>query len=40
MAKMGPYMFWQPIPGYLLIIALLAFPVVFLFGGWATHASA
>lgn len=40
MALMGPHMFWQPIPGYLAIIAVLAFPVVFLFGGWATHASA
>jgi len=40
MLLMGPHMFWQPIPGYLLIIAVLAFPVVFLFGGWATHRSA
>jgi P-type Cu+ transporter len=40
MALMGPHMFWQPIPGYLAIVAALAFPVVFLFGGWATHVSA
>ena len=40
MLIMGPHMFWQPIPGYLAIVALLAFPVVFLFGGWATHRSA
>ena len=40
MALMGPHMFWQPVPGYLGIIAVLAFPVVFLFGGWATHVSA
>ncbi|MCH8490632.1 MAG: heavy metal translocating P-type ATPase [Oceanicaulis sp.] len=40
MVLMGPHMFWQPIPGYLAIIAVLAFPVVFLFGGWATHVSA
>ncbi len=40
MLLMGPHMFWQPIPGYLLIVAVLAFPVVFLFGGWATHVSA
>lgn len=33
-------MFWKPIPGYLGIITLLAFPVVFLFGGWSTHVSA
>jgi P-type Cu+ transporter len=33
-------MFWQPIPGYLAIVAVLAFPVVFLYGGWATHRSA
>lgn len=32
-------MLWQPIPGYLAIIAILAFPVVFLFGGAATHQS-
>ena len=40
MALMMPHMFWQPIPGYLAIIALLAFPVVFLYGGWATHKAA
>lgn len=40
MLIMGPHMFWQPIPGYLAIVAVLAFPVVFLFGGWATHRSA
>ncbi len=40
MVLMGPHMFWQPIPGYLGIVAVLAFPVVFLFGGWATHRSA
>ena len=40
MVLMVPHMFWQPIPGYLLIVAVLAFPVVFLFGGWATHVSA
>ncbi|QOC23940.1 copper-translocating P-type ATPase [Wenzhouxiangella sp. AB-CW3] len=39
MILMMPHMFWQPIPGYLAIIAILAFPVVFLFGGWATHVS-
>jgi P-type Cu+ transporter len=40
MLLMVPHMFWQPIPGYLAIVALLAFPVVFLFGGYATHRSA
>jgi P-type Cu+ transporter len=40
MLLMGVHMFWQPVPGYLLIIAVLAFPVVFLAGGWATHRSA
>ncbi len=39
MILMMPHMFWQPIPGYLAIIAVLAFPVVFLYGGWATHVS-
>ncbi|MDQ2075896.1 heavy metal translocating P-type ATPase [Marinimicrobium sp. ABcell2] len=39
MLLMIPHMFWQPIPGYLLIVALLAFPVVFLYGGAATHKS-
>jgi P-type Cu+ transporter len=40
MLIMAPHMFWQPIPGYLAIAAVLAFPVVFLRGGWATHVSA
>ena len=40
MLLMGPHMFWQPIPGYLAIVVLLAFPVVFLYGGAATHKSA
>ncbi len=40
MALMIPHMFWQEIPGYLAIVAVLAFPVVFLYGGWATHKSA
>ncbi|WP_111412639.1 heavy metal translocating P-type ATPase [Billgrantia lactosivorans] len=39
MLLMMPHMFWQPIPGYLFIVALLAFPVVFLYGGAATHRS-
>ena len=39
MILMMPHMFWQPIPGYLAIIAIMAFPVVFLYGGWATHVS-
>ncbi|TVP56963.1 MAG: copper-translocating P-type ATPase [Halomonadaceae bacterium] len=39
MLLMIPHMLWQPIPGYLLIIAVLAFPVVFLFGGAATHSA-
>lgn len=37
MVLMVLHMFWQPVPGYLTIVALLAFPVVFLFGGAATH---
>lgn len=37
MLLMMPHMFWQPIPGYLAIVAVLAFPVVFLYGGAATH---
>ena len=40
MVLMMVHMFWVPIPGYLAVIALLAFPVVFLYGGWATHVSA
>ncbi|WP_148253134.1 heavy metal translocating P-type ATPase [Aidingimonas lacisalsi] len=39
MLLMMPHMFWQPIPGYLALIAVLAFPVVFLYGGIATHRS-
>ncbi|MCC5880283.1 MAG: copper-translocating P-type ATPase [Idiomarina sp.] len=39
MLLMMPHMFWQPVPGYLAIIAVLAFPVVFLYGGAATHKS-
>ncbi len=37
MILMMAHMFWQPLPGYLAIIAILAFPVVFLYGGAATH---
>ncbi|MFN4340180.1 heavy metal translocating P-type ATPase [Parvibaculum sp.] len=40
MLIMAPHMFWQPIPFYLAIVAVLAFPVVFLYGGFATHRSA
>ncbi|MBF8221077.1 heavy metal translocating P-type ATPase [Halomonas sp. 328] len=40
MLLMMPQMFWRPIPGYLLIVVALAFPVVFLHGGAATHRSA
>lgn len=40
MLLMIPEMFWQHIPGYLGIIAILAFPVIFLRGGIATHRSA
>jgi P-type Cu+ transporter len=40
MLIMGPHMFWQPVPSYLAIVAILAFPVVFLYGGFATHRSA
>lgn len=40
MLLMIPHMFWRPVPGYLAIVAVLAFPVVFLYGGWATHRSA
>ncbi len=39
MALMMPHMFWQPIPGYLVFIALLALPVVFV-AGRETHLSA
>jgi P-type Cu+ transporter len=37
MILMVPHMFWMPVPGYLGIVAVLAFPVVFLYGGAATH---
>jgi P-type Cu+ transporter len=40
MILMAIHMFWLPVPGYLAVIAILAFPVVFLYGGWATHRSA
>ncbi len=40
MVLMMPHMFWQPIPGYLAIVVVLAFPVVFLYGGAATHKAA
>ncbi|MFQ3786722.1 heavy metal translocating P-type ATPase [Halomonas sp. A29] len=39
MLLMMPHMFWQPIPGYLVVVVLLAFPVVFTYGGAATHRS-
>ncbi|RFA27933.1 heavy metal translocating P-type ATPase [Alkalilimnicola ehrlichii] len=39
MVIMMVHMFVAPIPGYLAIVAILAFPVVFLAGGWATHRS-
>ncbi len=39
MALMMIHMLWMPIPGYLALVAILAFPVVFLRGGWATHVS-
>jgi len=32
-------MFWILIPGYLVWVAILGFPVVFFKGGWATHRS-
>lgn len=40
MVLMMVHMFWAEIPMYLLVIAVLAFPVVFLRGGMATHRSA
>jgi P-type Cu+ transporter len=40
MAIMVPHMMVAPVPFYLAIVAVLAFPVVFLRGGWATHRSA
>jgi P-type Cu+ transporter len=40
MILMMLHMFWQPVPGYLAIVVILAFPVVFLYGGAATHKAA
>ncbi|QKT04159.1 heavy metal translocating P-type ATPase [Ectothiorhodospiraceae bacterium 2226] len=40
MVLMMVHMLWVPVPGYLAIVALLAFPVVFMEGGLATHRSA
>lgn len=40
MLLMMIHMLWRPLSGYLAIIAVLAFPVVFLKGGAATHRSA
>jgi Cu+-exporting ATPase len=40
MVLMAVHMFWVPVAGYLAIVAVLAFPVVFLQGGFATHRSA
>jgi Cu+-exporting ATPase len=40
MVLMAAHMFWVPVAGYLAIVAVLAFPVVFLQGGFATHRSA
>jgi P-type Cu+ transporter len=40
MILMMVHMFWVPVGGYLAIVAILAFPVVFLYGGFATHRSA
>jgi P-type Cu+ transporter len=40
MALMMVHMFWLPVPGYLAIIAVLAFPVIFVEGGLATLRSA
>lgn len=39
MLLMMPHMFWQPIPGYLAWVALLAIPTLFV-AGWETHLSA
>jgi P-type Cu+ transporter len=39
MVLMMVHMLWWPVPGYLAIIAVLAFPVVFIEGGAATHRS-
>jgi len=40
MVLMAVHMFWVPVAGYLAVVAVLAFPVVFLQGGFATHRSA
>jgi P-type Cu+ transporter len=40
MVLMMLHMFWRPVPGYLAVVAILAFPVVFMRGGRATHRSA
>ncbi len=40
MILMLVHMFFITVPGYLAIISILAFPVIFLYGGWATHVSA
>jgi Cu+-exporting ATPase len=40
MVLMAVHMFWIPVAGYLAVVAVLAFPVVFLQGGFATHRSA
>ncbi|WP_211263184.1 heavy metal translocating P-type ATPase [Thioalkalivibrio nitratireducens] len=40
MVLMMVHMFVAPVPAYLAVIAILACPVVFLYGGWATHVSA
>jgi len=39
MGLMAVHMFWIPVPGYLLSVALLAIPTVFV-AGWETHRSA
>jgi P-type Cu+ transporter len=40
MILMMVHMFWRSVGGYLAMVAILAFPVVFLYGGFATHRSA
>jgi P-type Cu+ transporter len=40
MILMTAHMFWVQLPAYLAIVAILAFPAVFLYGGFATHRSA
>ncbi|WP_163272537.1 heavy metal translocating P-type ATPase [Chelativorans alearense] len=40
MVLMAVHMFFAPVPGYLAFVAILAFPVVFLYGGFMTHRSA